>query len=109
MKPLNKELQEKQEIDKNIGEDVDFVGLPDFITTMTDGVDKGLIQGFIGVVEESLRLGFPTLLDDDLLNEDGIDIGEGLLDHLIGDDGRSVLDEGIHPQGQMKEIRIIYF
>ena len=73
MRPLNKELQEKQAIDKNIGEDADFVGLPDLIAKMIDGVDKGL------------------------------------LDHLIGDDGRSVLDEGIHPQGQMKEIRIIYF
>jgi hypothetical protein len=73
VRPLNKELQEKQAIDENIGEDADFAGLPDLIAKMIDGVDKGL------------------------------------LDHLIGDDGRSVLDEGIHPQGQMKEIRIIYF
>lgn len=66
-----------------IGEDADFDGLPDLITTMIDGIDEGLFQCFIGVVEESLSLGFPTLLDDDLLDEDGIDIGKGLRDHAV--------------------------
>jgi hypothetical protein len=66
-----------------IRKNADFDGLPDFITTMIDGVDEGLLQGFIGVVEESLRFGFTSLLDHDLLDEDGIDIGKDLLDHAI--------------------------
>ncbi len=66
-----------------IGEDADFDGLSDLITAMIDGVDEGLFQCFIGIVEEALRLGFPPLLDNDLLDEDGIDIGKGLLDHAI--------------------------
>ena len=66
-----------------IGEDADFDGFPDLITTMIDSVDEGLFQCFIGVVEESLRLGLAPLLDNNLLNEDGIDIGKGLLDHAV--------------------------
>jgi hypothetical protein len=66
-----------------IGEDADFDGLPNLITAVIDSVDEGFLQGFIGVVEESLCLGLPTLLDNDLLDEDGIDIGKGLLDHAI--------------------------
>jgi hypothetical protein len=66
-----------------IGEDADFDGLPDLITAMIDGVDEGFFQCFIGVVEESLRFGLAPLLDNNLLDEDGIDIGKGLFDHAV--------------------------
>ena len=66
-----------------IRKNADLDGLPDLIAAVVNRVDEGLFQGFIGVVEEALRLGYPPLLNDDLFNENRVDISKGLLDHAV--------------------------
>ena len=64
-----------------IGQNSHFNRFANFIAAMIHGIDKSLFQGLEWIVVKTIRLGPVRVLNNDLFNENGVQIGKSLFQH----------------------------